>query len=87
MESLQIQISKMKCVLITPYRSGQFFVKAVEKLGDFTVEKKIQSNSNGTSYLDFGRYRKARNLVREFGQFLFWSMLFSVSFNLAGNRP
>lgn len=39
MESLQIEISKMKCLLITPYRSGQFFVKAVEKLGAFTVEK------------------------------------------------
>ena len=43
MESLQIQISKMKCVLITPYRSGQFFVKAAEKLGDFTVEKRFRA--------------------------------------------
>ena len=40
MEGLQSQISKMKCVLYFPIDLVSFFfVKAVAKLSDFTVEK------------------------------------------------
>ena len=53
MESLQNQICKMKCVLITPYRSGFiFFVKAVAKLSDFTVEKGFKAIRNVLSKYD-----------------------------------
>ena len=47
MESLRIPISKMKRVLITPYRSGlNFFVDAVAKLSNFKVEKEFKANQN-----------------------------------------
>ena len=40
-------MSKMKCILITHYRSGfSFFKKAVAKLSDFTIEKGFKAIRN-----------------------------------------
>ena len=45
MESLWIPISKIKCVLITPYRSGFNFCKGMCKIKWLYSWKRIQSNS------------------------------------------